>query len=148
MNSTSKPNSSATIAIASLSSRLLMVAMSPSRMQVAITSCGFTSMRLASSATVMNSVARMVRTSSAATSPLPSSRRRWRRRVPVSRLAKVLRTLSSTSFSSTTFFFLRSRRLKPRGSTTRGCAGRTGAPADGPGAGRVVAVVAAAWTAA
>src|SRR6266540_1033226 len=64
-NSTSKPNSSATVRIASLSSRLLMVAMRPSRMQVAMTSWGLTSMRLASSATVMNSCARMTLSASA-----------------------------------------------------------------------------------
>ena len=74
-NSTPKPNSSATVWIESLSRRLLIVAMRPSRMQVVITSCGLTSSRFASSATVMNSVARMTFSASAAAEPPSSSRR-------------------------------------------------------------------------
>ena len=140
-NSTPKPNSSATVTIESLSRRLFMVAIRPSRMQVAMTSWGLTSIRFASSARVMNSCARMTLRASVATSPFSSSRRWWRRLAPpVSRLASVLRTLSSTSFSSTTFFFLRSRRLRPGEPGPGGrWAGWPGAcpatPAEGPRSG-------------
>ena len=103
-------------------------------MQVVMTSWGRTSRRFASSATVMNSAARMSFAASAAVSP-PSSSRWWcRRRWPWSRLASVLRTLSATSFSSTVFFFLRSRRRNPCGwerPAVEGAPGRDGAPGRG-----------------
>ena len=72
-NSTSKPNSSATIWRVSRSRRLLMVAIRPRRMDAAITSWGRTSIRFASSPTVMNSVARMTLADSVAISPPFSS---------------------------------------------------------------------------
>ena len=60
----------------SLSSRLLIVAMSPRRMQTVMTSCGRTCIMFASSETVMNSGMRRTLLSSTG-APVSSFSRRW-----------------------------------------------------------------------